>query len=62
MNKKFRVRRYVRQFLQENRSKKLVQLDISTLSDSQTTVAVRMMHKLIVNSRKNNQSVSIKTH
>ncbi|MGM0220159.1 hypothetical protein [Enterococcus sp. AZ126] len=61
---KFRIRRYVRQYLKEHKGKKIINLDIKNFNDNQLNIALDELWKLQIMqlSRKNNQSLSIQTH
>ncbi|MEI5992405.1 hypothetical protein A5881_003961 [Enterococcus termitis] len=61
---KFRIRRYIRQYLKENKGKKIIDLNFNNFNDNQLNIALDELCKLqiIQLSRKNNQIISIQTH
>lgn len=61
---KFRIRRYVRQYVKENKEEKIINLDIKNFNDNQLNIVIDELWKLQIMqlSRKNNQMISIQTH
>ncbi|MFD2307531.1 hypothetical protein [Enterococcus termitis] len=56
---KFRIRKYIRQFLKENKDSDFICLNTAKLSNNQFRVAYKMMSKTLLESRRKKQSVFI---
>lgn len=64
MGKKFRIRRFIRQYFKENHKEELLFIDTTNFSDRQNKVIMAELRKknTFENSRRRNQAVSITTH